>query len=953
MNECITCDKPGQYRDLISGMCHNCGPNCLICEDGENCKKCLPNYFISHGICVLCNEESMQQFGSADGSGLCADNKCPKPGNYFNYGVCILCESNCLICDGPSTCRICARGYYTLNGKCSKCDQPNQVRPESKTGVCRLCTENCAVCKSPIACSKCQAPFVINPSNGKCETCDDSADLKVILHKEEACSRCFVQNCEKCQESEVCSRCKHGYFISEDGRVCSACQELGKVIDPLSKRCLQCPSNCLFCSSPNSSEKSCIICMKGFYLFKGVCQEQCDVDRGYYVSLRPENYASCSPCGAHCESCLNNSTCLRCRPAFALFQGQCVDCEEAGRAVEVVGGEDPTVLKCSFCNPLGRCKKCANSHQCQTCEEGFFLVNGVCQQCNVRGFATFIDEENNKTVCKSPCPTGTYHIKNSCLKCMEGCDVCENSSTCIRCRQGFFFNKNGVCDPCDRLGMFRSPDNSGFGFCGICPSNCAVCLNETVCISCRESFFLNVVSGECELCAGPGLFINFSSKTCQRCSSNCESCSDFYNCKICSADYFLKDGMCTLCNSSGELQTANRLCMNCPEGCELCTSPETCERCSSLFLFEEKACVPCDGRNDYRKIDVQGRRLCSQCDPLCLLCDSEMNCLVCPEGYALFQGGCSPCNATGLVLQVTDSGNNICLRCAENCKWCADKFSCKVCYPKFFLSELTGHCSLCNELNEVKKGPDDGTGRCLSTLAKLVAVQRCKPSGNCLLCDEIEGCLLCKPGFYLLNKTCDLCQGVGLFRPEEDISGRANCQNCGRGCADCLNATSCRNCLAGWYLEAGRCGKCDQEGRYRSADFDGKAICVSCNDPSCRKCSHPLRCDLCFSGYFVNQLGRCQECDDKNCHICDGAHFCQECIRNWFIKDGVCVTCDQSGSFRGSDGLCHKCAEHCDLCLSETRCEECKLNWFRNSTGKFLGNSKTEITKHYFSEKIL
>ena len=173
-------------------------------------------------------------------------------------------------------------------------------------------------------------------------------------------------------------------------------------------------------------------------------------------------------CGAH--TCLDKNICISCSAGCntCKFSSNCTFCE------------DPL---CSECD-LYEGKACLNclpgaemiGSTC-TCKDGFYLVNGQCQNCNNK-LCTACKEDNFDTcmLCKNGaslnaasdcvCSQGFYRVNDDCVHCPDTtCKTC--SGTCTECQDGYYLS-NRICDSCLTI--------------------CATCVNKAAsgCLTCKK-----------------------------------------------------------------------------------------------------------------------------------------------------------------------------------------------------------------------------------------------------------------------------------------------------------------------------------------------------------------------------------------------------------------------------------------------------------------------------------
>lgn len=129
----------------------------------------------------------------------------------------------------------------------------------------------------------------------------------------------------------------------------------------------------------------------------------------------------------------------------------------------------------------------------------------------------------------------------NCLICQSlNCADCPNSASnvCQLCDTGFYLDSSNQCVPCTAIN--QAVDGI---YCRVCNTNyCQSCPTGGVCVNCRDTYYL----GETNLCStclnpidlqntvadidrclscGLGKWPNWTTVTCDNCSSNCHICS--------------------------------------------------------------------------------------------------------------------------------------------------------------------------------------------------------------------------------------------------------------------------------------------------------------------------------------------------------------------------------------------------------------------------------------------
>jgi len=235
---------------------------------------------------------------------------------------------------------------------------------------------------------------------------------------------CTISSDSVCQS---CSSCSPGFYVAS---FCSS---------EANTACQSCTSNCLSCSGPGSTCRS---CATNFYLLNGVCIPSCPL--GYY-----QDSGVCTACDATCATCFAHSasSCTSCMGGLILSGSVCVNTCSAGYFA------DFDTHSCVACD--SSCLTCfdANATSCTSCGGGL----------------AFYEHQ-----CLNSCPTGLYQypLTSQCQACPTDCASCDMSGTCLTCTNGAFLYK-GACLSFCPAGYFGNFASSFTGrTCSAC-SNCS------------------------------------------------------------------------------------------------------------------------------------------------------------------------------------------------------------------------------------------------------------------------------------------------------------------------------------------------------------------------------------------------------------------------------------------------------------------------------------------------
>lgn len=180
------------------------------------------------------------------------------------------------------------------------------------------------------------------------------------------------------------------------------------------------------------------------------------------------------------------------------------------------------------------------------------------------------------------CELSYDNMRENCYKCAQNA---VNLTPC-ECKTGFYMDKIS-------------------GKCELCNEECFQCVNEayTSCISCYPHAELLNASCICEF----GYFPAPHSGSCALCKAPCLSCSAEFICKSCKLHAYLQENDC-LCEKRYYM-SLEKECVNCAIGCERCEKA-VCLECFSGYFYIGGACLP-SCPSDYTENRGNGR-----CEPV-------------------------------------------------------------------------------------------------------------------------------------------------------------------------------------------------------------------------------------------------------------------------------------------------------------------------------------------------
>ena len=948
--------------------CPPCDASCLTCQGPANtdCTSCQDGFVLVDGECLPCDKSCLTCSDVSDSS--CTSCESPL---ILSNGQCInpppVCDSTCVECSGPNPweCTVCPDNESLVNGYCvpincvswdyvkdevdgrcnSDCDcngarrcSPDKYCQECDAlalefpalyppSECPVCDSTCVTCSGPKAtdCTSCASGYVL--VDGQCEPCDSSCATCDGLTDDD-CTSCFTP------------------YILQTTASGAKCVPPPPVCDP----------TCLTCSG--TTDKDCISCPEGYQLaFDGSCQPIETCVKWGFSHDESSNVLGAGRCVDDCDC---DGT-RRCSPT-----GYCLSCEDLANTYPDIY----SLKDCPVCD--GSCLTCngPSSSDCTACNDGFFLVNGVCEPCAVPHCLYCVGDVNScgkcedgfllndvlgcsvpPVVCDKTCLECSGPNADECTKCAEDAELVNGSCVPINCVAfDYKFDEAssplgpGRCnDDCECDGTRRcSPDKYcaecvdlvyeyptvySFSDCPICDKSCLSCdgPSDKDCTSCEDGFVL--VDGSCEPC-----------------DSSCANCKDITStgCISCPKGYDLQaDGSC-------------KIHIDCDPTCLECDGPadDQCSKCDTGRILVGGKCILECVRFDYMFKEDPSGACTTDCD-----CDGTRRCGptgVCDECQtldglfpALFSPkDCPPCDATCATCFGSNPDNcktcfdgfylasdTTCQPCDKSCKTCdsGDVNGCTSCYDPNVLQN--GYCQepnpVCDPTCVTCTGPNPTDCVTCPDHYELAADGECLPI-NCVSWDYYVNELLNKEGPYACTDDCE-CDGTRRCGPDgfchecvdlvaqfPTVYFESDCPVCDKTCLTCKGASDhdCTSCVDGEVLVGGQCLPCDSS-------------CLTCSGVASNNCV------TCVSPFQLNSDNECVKpfpiCD-PTCLTCTGPNNndCTSCFLGFSLSNGECKNttecddwnystnenadsscsndCDCSGTRRCSpDGFCHEC----------------------------------------------
>ncbi|CAG9329821.1 unnamed protein product [Blepharisma stoltei] len=725
------CDVCSANHYFSCSQCSDSIANCNVCFNLEQCSECIEGFYLDGSRCTLCSSK----YNDCEACNWDVCQKCKSGFALDANSNCVSSPtSNCISVDNGD-CYDCAEGYYLKDNACISC-----------TGI-----SNCELCDDESTCTQCSAGFFLQDPT-TCVSCSSQISYCAACDSDSECTECdsthYLTDLDDCANSgpehcyivdsndlTTCNDCLKGYNWDQSDKTCKACGDImphctecqdgniedfrcwtcdvGYILDIYSvciksplKNCVKVSdaSHCEVCSSVSngvcasagapianckmaSTDSSyCAECDLGYsYTGEGLCQcsakdcTTCNTNDGSICDTCIDNYyEDCVPCStkiANCDTCAGG-VCTKCSAGYFLLYSTCNLCALL----------DPNCITCAD-----------NELFCTSCKPGFLAAYyGECVESSLLN-CEIAQGSTSCTLCLSGYYINDQQTCSSCEDNSAGCVACSESSTCLKCSQGYWLDSLS-CSPCSSI------------------PNCQACDNGTICTKCQATYLLNenksCTSSSIENC---DVVVSNDPSTCQQCSTgyfwdttickacsvplpNCDTCSSSTTCSLCKTGYYWNLIQCSVCT-------------NALKNCLECSSDGTsCSKCDSgYYLNHENKCTS-SVLNSCAKVSDDG------------------TCISCPSNkiFACTNGGTSLPNCA-----VSSSDSSVCVKCmpsyknqggicvemcSENCSDCSSKNICTVCNSGYFLYDSNGKTT------------------CISCADSCTD---CEPNPNCFMCADL------------------------------------------------------------------------------------------------------------------------------------------------------------------------------------------------------------------------
>ena len=561
----------------------NCNECNKISSSELKCTKCMPGYAFKNNdnICHSIESELL-----TDPSLYKVDNQ--------NYASCSNAIQYCSQCTSSSRCTQCQSGYFTVNNEKYKCLLSNEIDINSYKYYlegntyysCNLNggVSNCLKCSSKEICLECQNGYaIVDDDNSKCIKIN-SLNLKEYYTQNDgknyfSCiSMTAITNCEECDNTSSCNKCKNGYvFIDDDKEHCISEQTLDNL----------------------------------------------------YIKIDNQNYKSCSIYmnDENCLRCENNHKCISCKDNYGILDKDYSQCKDISTELtgKTIFNEDGLYYSCSI---IEGCKRCEGRNQCiETISDNYCILeeSSVIKLNEINDLYYYL-EDGNKCI---SCSSETLGIPNC-----HSCSLSSNSINCYQCKEGYSIVNNDRSHCLISLeysinNEFFTIDNGinyyncdKIEFSEKAIQNCQKCeydnnSKKNKCIKCKTNYL--ILDDNDSICKNIDDFNSLINDkkilgdmdttkyyTCNKLIPNCETCEinseNNIICISCKNNYIFLDNNKSKClpkkdyinghyysNDNINFYSCNDNCYECDE--------ETCKICNN-----NKKCITCDvgfEKNDF------------------------------------------------------------------------------------------------------------------------------------------------------------------------------------------------------------------------------------------------------------------------------------------------------------------------------------------------------------------
>lgn len=155
---------------------------------------------------------------------------------------------------------------------------------------------------------------------------------------------------------------------------------------------------------------------------------------------------------------------------------------------------------------------------------------------------------------------------------------------------------------------------------------------------------------------------------------------------------------------------------------------------------------------------------------------------------------------------------------------------------------------------------------------------------SCQNCTAYLTCVTCDTAAYraLVGSACPPIAGYYDNLTSTAVACNSTFTNC-TTCDTIPGVLTCYTCSMGTYLDP------------------ITTLCQPCAT-GCADCTSATQCNICLTGYTVNQSGYCvrTSCTDVNCIICVDPSICNNCTTGYSVVSGACAIVCGDGQLGGT-----------------------------------------------------
>ena len=241
----------------------------------------------------------------------------------------------------------------------------------------------------------------------------------------------LIENCKDYKEDNSCYECKENYVLAKENenKICLLESELkNQYISETENgktyyiKCSDKIPNCFSCTSATS----CTDCINNYGLVNGICTDLSS--KNYYYDTQELKYKLCSSKIEGCETCSKNSDdmvyCIQCSSSYVFVYDKCVLESIVQNNGTLFKDSDGKYYSCSDSkyHSVKNCLNCKNKDYCELCQKDYSLNNS-------KKFCLSDSDINENKHYLDPIDNNYY----LCSKKIQGCNKCENGSSCIEC----------------------------------------------------------------------------------------------------------------------------------------------------------------------------------------------------------------------------------------------------------------------------------------------------------------------------------------------------------------------------------------------------------------------------------------------------------------------------------------------------------------------------------------